>query len=121
LIDSTIFTFREAVSGFLIGTFFALGLGTLLAHSSLFERGLVPYVVASQTAPILAIAPMVIIWLKAGWVSVAVISAYVAFFTVTIKSWPCKILILMRAQASLFHLLGHQGAASRPYYDRLQT
>jgi NitT/TauT family transport system permease protein len=42
--------------------------------------------VASQTVPILAIAPMVIIWLKAGWVSVAVISAYLTFFPVTINT-----------------------------------
>jgi NitT/TauT family transport system permease protein len=86
LIGSAVFTFREAVSGFLIGSFFGLLLGTLLAHSSLMERGLMPYVVASQTIPILAIAPMVIIWLKAGWVSVAIISAYLTFFPVTINT-----------------------------------
>jgi hypothetical protein len=38
-------------------------LGALLAHSRLLQRGLLPYVVASQTVPILAIAPMVVIWL----------------------------------------------------------
>ena len=38
-------------------------LGALLAHSRMLQRGLLPYVVASQTVPILAIAPMVVIWL----------------------------------------------------------
>jgi NitT/TauT family transport system permease protein len=47
---------------------------------------LLPYVVASQTVPILAIAPMVVIWLGAGPVSVAVIAAYITFFPVTINT-----------------------------------
>lgn len=80
------FTFREAVVGFLLGSFLGFALGVVFAHSNLLERGMMPYVVASQTVPILAIAPMVIIWLKAGWVSVAIISAYLTFFPVTINT-----------------------------------
>lgn len=86
LVSAGLFTFREAVTGFLFGTLLGLLLGVVFAHSNLLERGLMPYVVASQTVPILAIAPMVIIWLKAGWVSVAVISAYLTFFPVTINT-----------------------------------
>jgi NitT/TauT family transport system permease protein len=86
LISAGLFTFREAITGFLFGSFLGLLLGIIFAHSNLLERGLMPYVVASQTVPILAIAPMVIIWLKAGWVSVAVISAYLTFFPVTINT-----------------------------------
>jgi NitT/TauT family transport system permease protein len=86
LVSAGLFTFREAVTGFLFGTALGLTLGIIFAHSNLLERGLMPYVVASQTVPILAIAPMVIIWLKAGWVSVAVISAYLTFFPVTINT-----------------------------------
>ncbi|MCI0398414.1 MAG: ABC transporter permease [Chloroflexi bacterium] len=86
LAGAALFTFREAITGFLFGALLGLLLGTIFAHSGLLERGLMPYVVASQTVPILAIAPMVIIWLKAGWVSVAVISAYLTFFPVTINT-----------------------------------
>lgn len=86
LFSAAVFTFREAFTGFLLGAFLGLMLGTVFAHSSLLERGLMPYVVASQTVPILAIAPMVIIWLKAGWLSVAIISAYLTFFPVTINT-----------------------------------
>ena len=78
------FTFREAFGGFVFGAALGLGLAIVFVHSSLLERALVPYVVASQTIPIIAIAPMVVIWLQAGWVSVAVISAYLTFFPVTI-------------------------------------
>ena len=86
LANAAVFTFREAVVGFLLGAVFGFTLGAVFAHVSLLERGLMPYVVASQTVPILAIAPMVIIWLQAGWMSVAIISAYLTFFPVTINT-----------------------------------
>jgi NitT/TauT family transport system permease protein len=78
------FTLSEAVGGFVFGAALGIGLAVVFVHSSLLERALVPYVVASQTVPIIAIAPMVVIWLQAGWLSVAVISAYLTFFPVTI-------------------------------------
>jgi NitT/TauT family transport system permease protein len=86
LAEAALFTMREAVAGFAIGALLGLLLGTVCAHSSLLERGLMPYVVASQTVPILAIAPMVVVWLQAGWWSVAIIAAYLAFFPVTINT-----------------------------------
>lgn len=86
LLNAAIFTFRESLVGFLFGGILGLLLGTLFVHFRLLERGCMPYVVASQTIPILAIAPMVIIWLKAGWFSVAVIAAYLTFFPVTINT-----------------------------------
>jgi len=86
LIKAALFTSREAVAGFVIGGLLGFALGVTFAHSSLLERSLLPYVVASQTVPLLAIAPMVVIWLRAGWISVAVISAYLTFFPVTINT-----------------------------------
>jgi len=86
LTDAGIYTFSEAIFGFLFGAVLGFVLGTLFAHSPLMERGLLPYVVASQTVPILAIAPMVVIWLGAGQLSVAVIAAYLTFFPVTINT-----------------------------------
>ena len=84
LVTAAGFTFREAFGGFVFGAALGLGLAIVFVHSPLLERALVPYVVASQTIPIIAIAPMVVIWLQAGWLSVAVISAYLTFFPVTI-------------------------------------
>lgn len=86
LFDAALFTLREAFAGFALGSLIGFLLGILFAHVRLFERGCMPYVVASQTVPILAVAPMVIIWLKAGWVSVAVIAAYLTFFPVVINT-----------------------------------
>jgi NitT/TauT family transport system permease protein len=86
LAEAAFFTMREAVVGFVIGALLGLLLGIACAHSFLLERGLIPYVVASQTVPILALAPMVVVWLQAGWWSVAIIAAYLAFFPVTINT-----------------------------------
>ncbi len=80
------YTFSEAICGFIFGALLGFALGAAFAHSALMERGLLPYVVASQTVPILAIAPMVVIWLGAGQLSVAVIAAYLTFFPVTINT-----------------------------------
>lgn len=86
LAQAAFFTLRGAISGFIVGALLGLALGIVFAHSSLLERSLVPYVVASQTVPILAIAPMVVIWLKNPFLSVAVIAAYLTFFPVTINT-----------------------------------
>lgn len=86
LAQAAVVTMAAASAGFVIGTGLGLTLGTVFAHSNLLERALVPYVVASQTIPILAIAPMVVVWLKAGWWSVAVLAAYLCFFPVTINT-----------------------------------
>ena len=86
LADAGLYTFSEAIFGFVFGAALGFILGTVFAHSPLMERGLLPFVVASQTVPILAIAPMVVIWLGAGQLSVAVIAAYLTFFPVTINT-----------------------------------
>ena len=86
LLRASLFTLQEAVLGFLIGGCLGFVLGVAFAHSGLLERGLLPYVVASQTVPLLAIAPMVVIWLGGSWFSVAVIAAYLTFFPVTINT-----------------------------------
>ena len=86
LLDAALYTFRGALFGFVIGASFGFVLGTLFAHVPLMERSLVPFVVASQTVPILAIAPMVVIWLQGSWWSVPVIAAYLTFFPVTINT-----------------------------------
>jgi NitT/TauT family transport system permease protein len=88
--DAALFTAKEAAIGFALGASIGFALGVLLAHSRLLQRGLLPYIVASQTIPILAIAPMVVVWLGGrgfpDWFSVSVISAYLTFFPVAINT-----------------------------------
>lgn len=87
LIDAALFTAQEAALGFAMGTSLGLVLAVIFVHSPMLERGLLPFVIASQTVPILAIAPMVVIWAARANISqlgVPIIAAYLAFFPVTI-------------------------------------
>ena len=90
LLKAAAFTAREAALGFAMGAVGGFTIGALLAHSRMLQRGFLPYVVASQTVPILAIAPMVVIWFTSvhvtAWVSVAVIASYLTFFPVAIAT-----------------------------------
>src|ERR687895_1066233 len=88
--DAALFTAKEAAVGFAMGASIGFAIGVVLVHSRLLQRGFLPYIVASQTIPILAIAPMVVVWLGGrglpGWFSVSVIAAYLTFFPVTISA-----------------------------------
>ncbi len=90
LLHATWFTGKEALAGFVLGAAIGFVLAVLLFQSRLLERGLVPYIVASQTVPILAIAPMVVVGLGtkgvSGWQSVAILAAYLTFFPVAINT-----------------------------------
>jgi NitT/TauT family transport system permease protein len=85
-----LFTAKEAFLGFVIGGLVGFGLAVLLAHSVLLRRGVLPYIVVSQTVPILAVAPMVVVGLGTKgvtpWVSVSVIAAYLTFFPVAMNT-----------------------------------
>jgi len=90
LLEAALFTAKEAAVGFAMGATFGFLISIVLVHSGLLQRGLLPYIVASQTIPILAVAPMVVVWLGGrglpGWFSVAVIAAYLTFFPVAINT-----------------------------------
>lgn len=83
-------TLREALVGFLIGGIIGFGLGVLFVRSMTAERAFMPYVVASQTVPIIAIAPMVVVWggrlAVPQWLTVSIIAAYLTFFPVVINT-----------------------------------
>ena len=93
LLDAAAFTAKEAAVGFVLGASVGFLIAVALSQSRLLQRGFLPYIVASQTVPILAIAPMVVVWVNpklpeslAGWGAVAIISAYLTFFPVTINT-----------------------------------
>src|SRR5919109_240823 len=62
LLEAAWFTAKEAAVGFALGAVLGFALGVLLAHCRILQRGVLPWVVASQTVPILVVAPMVVVW-----------------------------------------------------------
>ena len=81
-------TLASTLLGFAIGTAVGIGLAVLIVHARALQKSLLPWIIASQTIPILAIAPIVIVVLGSiglkGLVPKALISAYLCFFPVTI-------------------------------------
>src|SRR5919109_2042860 len=84
LAGAAAYTWREAAIGFVAGTLIGVALAAAFVHSRLMERALVPYVIASQTIPIVALAPMIVFAFGQDVTSVVIIATYLTFFPVTI-------------------------------------
>ena len=108
-------TFKLAFGGFLLGAVVGVSLAVLMARARLLERAILPWVIMSQTVPLIALAPQVISWSGkidiAGWewprwLSVCVLAAFLAFFPIAVgtlrglKSAPAASLELMDSYAA---------------------
>lgn len=79
-------TLSEVLVGLALGMSVAFSLGYVLSRSVLLERLLAPYIVASQSVPTVAIAPILVIWFKNGLTSKALVSALIVFFPILINT-----------------------------------
>lgn len=101
-----LYTWREAFIGFVLGGALGVGLATAFIHFGLIERAFAPWVVASQTIPIVALAPMIVFFVGHNMTSVVIIATYLSFFPVTIamlrglRSPDPRALELMRSYAA---------------------
>jgi len=86
LLYHTSITLTEIVLGMLAGVCFATVVGYMLAKSRTLENILSPYLVASQAIPIVAIAPLLVIWLGGGMLSKVLICALIVFFPVLVNT-----------------------------------
>lgn len=103
LLRHTWATLVEVLLGLALGVVLATALGYLLAKSTQLERILSPYIVASQAIPIVAIAPLLIIWFGPGILSKILVAALIVFFPVLVntivgvRSVPDELYDLMRS------------------------
>lgn len=81
----SLITISELIPGLLIGFFIALPLGYLLAKSPLAERLIAPYLIASQAIPVIAIAPLLTIWIRSTFWARVLVAVLVVFFPVLIN------------------------------------
>ncbi|MEO8252250.1 MAG: ABC transporter permease [Chloroflexota bacterium] len=106
LFFQALYTWREALIGFFAGGILGIALATAFVHFALVERAFLPYVVASQTIPIVALAPMIVYFVGHNISSVVIIATYLSFFPVTIsmlrglRSPDPRALELMRSYAA---------------------
>jgi len=109
------YSFRLALVGFLIGSTIGVALAALMTRFKTMERGLLPYLVVSQTVPLIALAPLVVSWggkleifgyTWPRWLSASVLGAFLAFFPIAVgtlrglKSAPAASLELMDSYAA---------------------
>lgn len=111
LVRHSLITLMEVLSGLAIGLGSAVILGYWLAKLTWLERILAPYIVASQSVPVVAIAPLLVIWLGPGVLSKIMITALIVFFPILInvivgvRSVPHDLYDLMHAfQASRWQI-----------------
>ena len=85
--QACLFTLGITAAGFVIGALVGLLLAVAMERFRVVERGLLPYVILSQTVPLVALAPLVAGWggtIMPPWAVVSVIAAYLAFFPVAV-------------------------------------
>ncbi|GAB4474490.1 MAG: ABC transporter permease [Anaerolineae bacterium] len=96
-------TLLEVLGGLALGTVMAVVLGYAIAKSAAIEQALSPYLVASQAIPVIAIAPLLVIWFGPGMLSKIIISALIVFFPILVntiagvRSVPADLRDLMRS------------------------
>ena len=105
-------TLTEILLGLFFGVIAASILGYFLAKFPIIEKMLSPYIVASQSIPVVAIAPLLVIWFPSGIFSKVLICALIVFFPVLVntivglRSVPDDLRDLMRSlQASRFQMI----------------
>lgn len=103
LLKHSLITISEVIPGLLIGVGLAVPLGYLLAKSALAERLVSPWLIASQAIPVLAIAPLLTIWISSTYWARVLVAVLVVFFPVLVnviagmRSIPTEWYELMRA------------------------
>jgi NitT/TauT family transport system permease protein len=86
LLRHSLITISEIIPGLLIGFLVALPLGYLLAKSPLADRLLSPYLIASQAIPVIAIAPLLTIWVASSYWARVWVAVLVVFFPILVNS-----------------------------------
>lgn len=95
------FTFKSAALGYLLGCGLALLMGAWVAESKTFERFVFPYIIALQSTPKIAIAPLILVWFGFGIESKIVMVALMSFFPMFINT----MVGIRQTDATMLHLM----------------
>ena len=87
LIPAALLTLEEALWGLFAATVVGITIGVASAESQTFERAVMPYVVASQAVPMLAIAPLLIMWFGFGLAPKIIATALICFFPIVVNTY----------------------------------
>lgn len=85
LVRHFLITLSEVIPGLILGILVAMPLGYLLTKSPLADRLISPYLIASQAIPVIAVAPLLTIWIQSWYWSRVLVAALVVFFPILIN------------------------------------
>lgn len=80
------YTTLESIAGFLLGAAFAIFFASIFAHSSILRNSIFPCLISLKAIPIVAIAPLLIVWLGNGFVSKSIMAALICFFPIVVNT-----------------------------------
>ena len=109
-------TTLEAILGFLLGSLIAFLIGVLMEEFQLFAKITLPYVIASNAIPVIALAPILILWFGNGIMSKVVVAAFLCFFPLCINTYKG----LSEYKNSFKHLFDVYGASSQDFLIRFK-
>ena len=109
-------TLQEILAGFALGVATGFSLGTAIFFSSVLRRGLLPFVVASQAVPVIAIAPMLIIWFGFGMLPKVLVTALLCFFPLVVNSMAGYASV----ESEALNLMESLGAKRRQVFFKVQ-
>ncbi len=79
-------TLQEVLLGFAVALTFGVSLAGLIASSATFRRAIYPFVIASQTVPIIVIAPLLLVWIGYGVAPKVIVVTLIAFFPIVVNT-----------------------------------
>jgi NitT/TauT family transport system permease protein len=109
-------TFSEALMGFLIASILAFGAALAFVRFRTLEQGLFPIAIAIKTTPLVALAPLLVLWQGTGWWSKITAASLICFFPVLVNT----VKGLKAADADYFELFNVLGATRPQEFRKLR-
>jgi NitT/TauT family transport system permease protein len=109
-------TFAEAAAGFLLSVVVGIPLGVAIVYSRTLDRVLYPLLVASQSIPKVALAPIFVVWFGFGLLPKVLIAFSIAFFAIVVNT----VVGMKRTPVEMIHLMRSLGASRRQIFLRVR-
>jgi len=117
ILSHTAYTALEATLGFIMGSAFGFLLAVAFVHSHTLELGIYPYAIALKTVPIVAIAPLLVVWFGNGVLPKVIVSAIISFFPVVVNTTKG----LRSVYSEAFDLFDSMSATRRQVFFKLRV
>lgn len=117
LLRHTLVTLEEVVIGFALALVVGIAAAMAIAYSRIVERAAYPFVIASQTVPIIAIAPLLLVWIGYGiWPKIIVV-VLISFFPIVVN----MVDGLKSVDPDMLNMMRSLGAGRRQIFTKVQA